>query len=162
MSHHNNIGHASTTHPIPTTSRQRPPRRNTLAPPPSLDTTGTTFFSNVFKKFFTGIARILAEFSTPFCFVFSNPPRVSGGASVRANSLSSSQPYPHNCKCSSVRAISPPALSPYWRGGSAHVLPGATLSYLSIRTPLFRRRYQKRIVPPIIRTPPYASADNRL
>ena len=142
VSHHNNIGHASSTYPIPTTSRQRPPRRNTLAPPPSLDTTGTTFFSNVFKKFFTGIARILAEFSTPFCFVFSNPPRVSGGASVRA--------------------ISPPALSPYWRGGSAHVLPGATLSYLSIRTPLFRRRYQKRIVPPIIRTPPYASANNRL
>ena len=33
----------------------------------------TTFFSNVFKKFFTGIARILAEFSTPFCFVFFQP-----------------------------------------------------------------------------------------
>ena len=104
---------------------------------------GHNLFFNVFRKFFTGIARIpFTEFSTPTCFVFSNPPRVSGGASVRA--------------------ISPPALSPYWRGGSAHVQPGATLSLFVKSNAAFRRRYQNRIVPPIIRAPLYASADNRI
>ena len=41
-------------------------------------------------------------------------------------------------------------------------LPGATLSLFVKSNAAFRRRYQNRIVPPIIRAPPYASADNRL
>ena len=120
---------------FPSMQRQTSTARKSKIPSVRTRSPGTTFFSNVFRKFFTGIASILAEFSTPICFVFSNPPRVSGGASVRA--------------------ISPPALSPYWRGGSAYVQPGATLSLFVKSNAAFRRRYQKRIVPPIIRTPPY-------
>ena len=142
VSHRNNIGPASPTYPIPTTSRQRSPRRNTLAPPPSLHTTGTTFFSPTFSRnFLPGSPGSWRDFRHR-SVSFSNPPRVSGGASVRA--------------------ISPPALSPYWRGGSAYGQPGATLSLFVKSNAAFRRRYQNRIVPPIIRAPPYASADNRL